>query len=85
MLTRVSAMTNDAGVADPRTLKAESSSLERCSDVIAFGEFAAHLRSAELFRNGTPVKLQLQPFRVLAALLRRPGELVTREELRREV
>jgi TolB-like protein/DNA-binding winged helix-turn-helix (wHTH) protein len=54
-------------------------------DVLAFGEFSAHLRSAELFKSGAPVKLQLQPFRVLSTLLKRPGELVTREELRREV
>jgi TolB-like protein/DNA-binding winged helix-turn-helix (wHTH) protein/Tfp pilus assembly protein PilF len=78
-------MTNDAGSADPRGLNGESGSLDRANDVIVFGEFAAHLRSAELFRNGVPIKLQLQPFRVLLALLRRPGELVTREELRREV
>jgi len=78
-------MTNDAGMTDPRGLDEQSGSLDRVNDVIAFGEFAAHLRSAELFRSGVPVKLQLQPFRVLSALLRRPGELVTREELRREV
>jgi TolB-like protein/DNA-binding winged helix-turn-helix (wHTH) protein/Flp pilus assembly protein TadD len=78
-------MTNDARMADPQGLDGEPVSLDKGSEVIVFGEFAAHLRSAELFRSGVPVKLQLQPFRVLAALLRRPGELVTREELRREV
>jgi DNA-binding winged helix-turn-helix (wHTH) protein/TolB-like protein/Tfp pilus assembly protein PilF len=52
---------------------------------VSFGPFEADLRSFELFRDGTPVKLQPQPFRVLAALVRRRGELVTREELRREV
>ena len=76
-------MTNDASVADARGLAGPQG--DRGGDVIAFGDFTAHLRSAELLRSGTPVKLQLQPFRVLAALLRRPGELVTREELRREV
>ena len=78
-------MTNDAGIANPRGLHGEREPESRGNDVIAFGEFAAHLRSAELFRSGAPVKLQLQPFCVLSALLRRPGELVTREELRREV
>jgi DNA-binding winged helix-turn-helix (wHTH) protein len=47
-----------------------------------FAEFEADLRSQELFRNGAPVKLPNQSFLALAALLERPGELVTREELR---
>jgi TolB-like protein/DNA-binding winged helix-turn-helix (wHTH) protein len=76
-------MTNDASVADPGARGEKAA--EAARDVIAFGAFAAHLRSAELFRDGTPVKLQLQPFRVLSLLLKRPGELVTRDELRREV
>ncbi|HEY2512856.1 MAG TPA: winged helix-turn-helix domain-containing protein [Polyangiaceae bacterium] len=54
-------------------------------DAVRFGPFEANLRTLELFRDGAPVKLQPQPFRVLAALVRRRGELVTREELRREV
>ncbi len=78
-------MTNDATMADPRGLAEQTGSRGGAEDVVVFGEFAAHLRSAELFRDGAPVKLQLQPFRVLAALLRRPGLLVTREELRHEV
>ena len=48
---------------------------------IAFGRFEADLSSEELWRAGIRVKLQGQPFRVLAALLERPGEIVTREEL----
>jgi DNA-binding winged helix-turn-helix (wHTH) protein len=36
----------------------------------------------ELYRAGVRVRLQEQPFRVLAALLERPGDLITREELR---
>lgn len=86
MLSRDSAMTNDASMADPRGLPDEPGSIDRTGEVIAFGgEFTARLRSAELFKSGALVKLQLQPFRVLTALLRRPGELVTREELRREI
>jgi TolB-like protein/DNA-binding winged helix-turn-helix (wHTH) protein len=84
MLCR-SAMTNDAGMADRNGFHGEHGTIEGGRDIVAFGEFVAHLRSAELFRGQAPVKLQLQPFRVLAALLKRPGELVTREELRREV
>jgi cholera toxin transcriptional activator len=47
-----------------------------------FDDFEADLRAAELRRSGTRLKLQLQPFQVLIALLERPREVVTREELR---
>ena len=50
--------------------------------VIRFGTFEVEPRSGELRRNGLQVKLQDQPFQVLLALLERPGEVVTREELR---
>jgi DNA-binding winged helix-turn-helix (wHTH) protein len=43
------------------------------------------LRSGELRRQGHRLKLQDKPFQVLAALLTRPGELVTREELRQSL
>src|SRR5262249_46368648 len=38
-----------------------------------------------LRKNGVKVKLQEQPFRILVSLLRQPGQVVTREELRREL
>jgi DNA-binding winged helix-turn-helix (wHTH) protein len=47
-----------------------------------FDQFEADLKAAELRKNGTRLKLQLQPFQVLVALLERPKEVVTREELR---
>ena len=50
-----------------------------------FDEFEADLRAAELRRNGTRLKLQLQPFQVLVALLERPKEVVTRDELRQRL
>src|SRR5262249_5823041 len=53
--------------------------------IIRFGKFEIDLHSAELRRNGFKVKLQEQPFQVLVMLLERPGELVTREELRRRL
>jgi Tol biopolymer transport system component/DNA-binding winged helix-turn-helix (wHTH) protein len=53
--------------------------------IIRFGMFEIDLHSAELRRNGLKVRLQEQPFQVLAMLLERPGELVTREELRRRL
>ena len=44
--------------------------------------FDADLRTGQLSKNGKRVRLQEQPFRLLAILLEQPGELVTREELR---
>src|SRR5262249_54657680 len=55
------------------------------SRVIRFAEYEADLRSGELWRQGHRLKLQVKPFQVLAALLERPGELVTREELRQSL
>jgi TolB-like protein/DNA-binding winged helix-turn-helix (wHTH) protein/Tfp pilus assembly protein PilF len=52
------------------------------TSVIQFGVFQANLDSGELFKQGLQIKLQKQPFEVLKALVERPGELVTREELR---
>src|SRR5437868_15181719 len=50
-----------------------------------FGEYEADLRSHELRRNGSRVRLPDQAFQVLALLLERPGELVTREQIQREL
>ena len=49
---------------------------------IRFGAFELDRQTAELYKKGTKLKLQGQPIAVLALLLERPGELVTREELR---
>lgn len=54
-------------------------------DRLRFGIFEIDLRSAELRKAGTKVKLQQNPFQVLRVLLLRPGELVTREELHHEL
>jgi len=50
-----------------------------------FGDFEADLRSGELRRNGVKIKLQEQPFQILTSLLERPGDVVTREELRQRL
>jgi DNA-binding winged helix-turn-helix (wHTH) protein len=47
-----------------------------------FDDFEADTKAGELRRNGARLKLQLQPFQVLVALLERPQEVVTREEIR---
>ncbi len=49
---------------------------------IHFSVFEVDLRAGELRKQGLKVKLHGQPFQVLAMLLERPGELVTREEIR---
>jgi DNA-binding winged helix-turn-helix (wHTH) protein len=50
-----------------------------------FGEFEVDVWSGELLQSGKKVQLQKQPFEVLTALLERPGELITREELRERI
>jgi len=47
-----------------------------------FGAFEVDLSAGELRRNGIKVKLQEQPLQVLALLLERPGEVVSRDDLR---
>ena len=53
--------------------------------IIRFSTFEVNLHTGELRQQGQKVKLQEQPFQVLTALLERPGEIVTREELRSKV
>ena len=53
--------------------------------MIRFGVFEVDLAAGELRKSGVKIKLQDQPFRVLTALLARPGEVVTREELREKL
>jgi len=52
---------------------------------IRFGAFELNRQTAELFKFGRKLKLQGQPIAVLSVLLDRPGELVTREELRKHL
>jgi TolB-like protein/DNA-binding winged helix-turn-helix (wHTH) protein/Tfp pilus assembly protein PilF len=56
----------------------------RNSGAVRFATFQVDLRSGELRKQGVKIKLQEQPFRVLTVLLQRPGEVVTREELRNQ-
>ncbi|HEY6372332.1 MAG TPA: winged helix-turn-helix domain-containing protein [Candidatus Sulfotelmatobacter sp.] len=50
-----------------------------------FGAYEVDLRSGELYKHGIRMKLQEQPFQILALLLERPGDVVTREELRQKL
>ncbi|MBI3476959.1 MAG: winged helix-turn-helix domain-containing protein [Acidobacteria bacterium] len=54
-------------------------------DRVVFGEYELDCRSGELRRNGTLLKLQPQPAKILAILAGRAGELVTRQELAEQV
>src|SRR5438128_3340158 len=53
--------------------------------ILRFGPFELDLRSGELRKNGSRVGLQDQPLQILSVLLERPGEMVTREELRQRL
>jgi DNA-binding winged helix-turn-helix (wHTH) protein len=52
---------------------------------IKFGVFEADLVARELRKNGTKIRLQDQPFQVLALLLENPGQVLPREELRQKL
>ena len=53
--------------------------------VVRIGIFDLDLSARQLRKNGIRVKLQDQPFEILALLVHRPGEVVTREELRQKL
>jgi TolB-like protein/DNA-binding winged helix-turn-helix (wHTH) protein/Flp pilus assembly protein TadD len=55
------------------------------TEIVHFGIFQIDLKARELHKAGVKVKLQEQPFRVLALLVERAGQVVTREELRQRV
>jgi len=57
----------------------------RSRRVIRFGTFEVDLKAGELRRQGLKIRLQEQPFQVLALLLECPGEVVTREELNQKL
>ena len=58
---------------------------ENGTRLVQFGIFEVDLRAGELRRNGSKVKLQEQPFQILSLLLEQPGQVVTREELKRKL
>src|ERR1035441_9187219 len=55
------------------------------ASTIRFAEFELDLRTGELRKAGRKVRIQEQPLCVLVSLLERPGELVTRDELRKKL
>jgi TolB-like protein/DNA-binding winged helix-turn-helix (wHTH) protein/Flp pilus assembly protein TadD len=63
---------------------AMSETVPICS-VVRFGVFEVDLRKGELRKSGLKLRLTGQPFQVLAILLEHPGEVVTRDELRKRL
>ena len=53
--------------------------------VVRFGAFEADVQTGELRKDGVKLKFSGQPFQVLAILLERPGQVVTREELQKRL
>ena len=73
-------------VLDPRPTSSDRMpDPEMFSVVVRFDVFEVDLRAGELRKQGRLIKLQEQPFRVLSLLLERPGEVVTRDELRQNL
>src|SRR5579872_1497883 len=56
-----------------------------CNPRLRFGAFEANVATGELSKNGRRVRLQPQAFKLLALLLERQGELVSREEMYRSL
>src|ERR1700733_1647660 len=55
---------------------------EPAATILRFGVFEADVQTGELTKHGKRIRLQEQPFQLLVMLLQKPGEVVTREELR---
>jgi TolB-like protein len=67
---------------DPHSRDVSDGPLNNPGSVVRFGVFEFDPKSEELFKQGRRVRLSSQPARILGLLLQRPGEVVTREELR---
>ncbi len=59
--------------------------ITQLTERVRFGSFEANLNVGELHKQGIRLKLYDQPFQVLAMLISRPGELVTREEIQQKL
>src|SRR5438445_13628551 len=57
----------------------------RPTSVVRFGTYEVSLQSGEVRKAGLRIRVQQQPMKLLEILLERPGEVVTREELRSRV
>ena len=70
------------GGAKLRAMSDAQSTAASTNGVVRFGLFEVDRKAGELRRNGARIRLQDQPFQILLTLLEKPGEVVSREELR---
>src|SRR6266702_8819253 len=83
MVTGFQAITDGIYFALPGVVEIVASPAK--SQVVRFGTYEFEPRAKELYRGGLRVRLEGQPVAILKMLLDRPGELVTREELQKEL
>ena len=69
----------------PNPVYSGNSLLSATQKLVRFGSFELNLDTEELRKNGIPLKLSPQPFRILAMLANSSGQIVTREEIRQQV
>jgi Tol biopolymer transport system component/DNA-binding winged helix-turn-helix (wHTH) protein len=69
----------------PFTIRKDSGSSSPKAQKIAFDNFEVDLRSGEVRKNDNRIRLQAQPFQLLVLLLENAGEVVTRDEICREL
>jgi DNA-binding winged helix-turn-helix (wHTH) protein len=69
----------------PEQLPASNNSAAVPARLVCFGDFYLDLKKEELFKSGTRIKMQGKVHQALLALLQKPGEIVTREELRMQL
>ena len=65
--------------------KEHASGLLLLPDLVQFGSYQIDRRTGEVRKNNIRIRLSRQPFEVLRLLLERPGEIVTREEIRQRL
>ena len=58
---------------------------DRKNQVLRFGVFEANIAARELRKHGVQVRLSGQPFQILSMLVERPGEVITRDEMRQKL
>src|SRR5579871_265136 len=75
-------MTGMQSLAARSIAEANSEASQSVPRYLSFGSFVVDLKREELFKDGTRVKLPGKVFQTLVALLDRPGEVVSREDLR---
>jgi TolB-like protein len=86
---RAPRLSEDASLSGQRSsqphMEEATSKQEVLARAVRFGAFEVDLEAHELRRRGLRLKIEEKPFQILAALLARPGELVTRKELRQKL